>query len=44
MSTYEEYRSILDTLPFDEQLEWMDDCRGMATKLEEMKRIYGKER
>lgn len=44
MSVFEEYRRILDTLPFDEQLEWMDDCRGTATKLEEMKHIYGKER
>lgn len=44
MTIIDEYRQMLDELPFTEAIEWMDDCRGTATKLEEMKRIYGKER
>ena len=41
--TLREYNELLMSLPLSDAFEWMDDCRSMEIKLNEMKRIYGGE-
>ena len=39
--TAHEYYELLATIPYVEAIEWMDDCRSVEVKLNEMKKIYG---
>lgn len=36
-----EYNELLVSIPIEEAFEWMDDCRSVEVKLNEMRRIYG---
>ena len=42
MTIIDEYRQMLDELPFTEAIEWMDDCRSVEAKVYEMRRRYKK--
>lgn len=43
MDIFAEYYELLNSLPYSEYYKWVDDCRGTAEKLSEMKRMYRKE-
>lgn len=40
LSPYEQYKTLLANMPTSEAFDWMDDCRPLWRKLEDMKERY----